>query len=336
MTEIPREERLLNLLSVLLAARTPVPFPEIKDTVAGYDDLASAEALDKRFDRDKADLRKLGVPLEYVKEDDFGRSGYRIAKERFFLSEVRFDVEEGIVLAALHRSVTASGPLAGRLRSALTKISVDSPLSEALRDSAGEMQLPDARVAEAEGGKDETLTTLGEALSSRRRVRFSYYTLGTGRTSVRTVEPYGIGYFGGHWYLVGRDVKKDGVRVFRASRIRSRVEPLKAGTYEIPGDFDLKQRLGRAPWSLKEGPATTARIRFDPDVAWMIAENLRDGQSFEPARDGSGTLVTTFTDPDALVRWVAGYGPSAEVVEPRELREALVTHLETLLGRYAS
>lgn len=336
MSAIPREERLLNLLSALLAARAPLPFNEIKDTVAGYDDRASGEALEKRFDRDKADLRKLGVPLEFVKEDDFGRSGYRIEKERFFLSEIRLGVEEGIVLAALHRAAAAEGgPLAASLRSALTKISVDSPLSEALRDSVAEQQLLDPRAGG--GGEADPLTTLAEALGSRRPVRFSYYSLGSDRTKERKVEPYGIGYFGGHWYLVGRDVEKGDVRVFRTSRIKSAVKALRRrDAYEIPADFDLRHHLGRAPWNLRGEEPVSARIRFDPDVAWMIAENVREGQRFESAKDGSGTLTVTATDPPALVRWVAQYGPSAEILEPEGIREALVEHLTGLVARYGT
>ena len=81
MADIPREERLLNLLSALVSARAPLPFSEIRGRVSGYDDDASEDALEKRFDRDKADLRRLGVPLEFVIEDEFGRSGYRVERE---------------------------------------------------------------------------------------------------------------------------------------------------------------------------------------------------------------------------------------------------------------
>ncbi len=333
MAEIPREERLLNLLAALLAAPGPLPFSAILGTVAGYDDPARREAVEKRFDRDKADLRALGVPLEYVAEDEFGRSGYRIARDRFFLREIRFTVEEGIVLAALQRALPEGVEDVGTatLRSALAKISVDSPISPALRDSVAEQQLLDPRLPEEGPGGASPLPALGRALAARRPVRFTYYSLGRGETAVRTVEPYGIGYFRGHWYLVGRDVEKDAERVFRTGRIRGPVEILPESPYEIPEGFHLRERVGVAPWELPSGPRIEARVRFAPEVAWMIGDHLRPGQSFEAAPDGSGVLVLSATDPEALVRWVARYGPDAEILEPESLRERMRAHLAGLL-----
>jgi predicted DNA-binding transcriptional regulator YafY len=333
MTGIPREERILNLLAALLASRLPVPFADIRRKIAGYDDDASVEAIEKRFDRDKADLRKLGVPLEYVTEDDFGRSGYLIPRDRFFLQEIRFTVEEGIALAAIERAAEATegDPFLASLRSALAKITVDSPLSEASRESIAEQRLFDPHVSAGEPGP---LSDLAGALAARRPIRFTYYTLGSGETALRTVEPYGVGYYGGNWYLVGRDVDKAEERVFRTTRIRGEVEVMDAGGYEIPDDFDLGDRIGHASWEMGREKPVEARIRFDPAFSFMIQENVRPGQRFAPDDDGGGVLTVRMTDPEALVRWVATFGPLAEILEPENLRERLVTHLEGLIRRY--
>jgi len=333
MPEIPREERILNLLSALLAARAPLSWAELREEVAGYDDDATPDALEKRFDRDKADLRKLGVPLEWVAEDAYGRTGYRIAKDRFFLDEIRFTFEEGIVLAALVRALAADSSTLN-LRSALVKISVDSPLTEAFRESIGEQQLLDPKVAAEEASG--RLPELAAALGARRPVRFRYYSLSSGTEAERTVELYGMGYSFGHWYLVGRDVAKREERVFRASRIRGRVETLPPSDYGIPEDFDLKARIGRPRWLLPGGRPVTARVRFDPELAWMIGENVRPGQTFVREEDGGGVLTLPATDPEALVEWVAQYGPSAEIVEPPELRERIAEHLRAIVARYES
>lgn len=334
MPAIRREERILNLLSALLAARGPLPFDEIRGRVSGYDDDATPDALDKRFDRDKATLRKAGVPLEYVAENQFGESGYRIAKDRFFLSQIRFSVEEGIVLAALQRAAASRPGRAVRdsLRSALMKIGVDSPLTDAFRESVAEQQLLDPRISREES---EPLAALAEALVERRPVEFSYYTLGSGETAVRRVECYGIGYFRGRWYLVGLDVAKGAERVFRTSRIRGAVTVFDPTGYRIPKKFNLRSRLGLAPWELREGPRVTARIRLSEDVAWMLAENLRPGQKFEEV-PGGGVLTVKATDPDALVRWVAQYGPSAEILGPAHLRARMCGHLRELVRRSGS
>ena len=338
MSAIPREERILNLLSALLAAREPLPFSRIRGEVSGYDDDASPDALEKRFDRDKADLRGLGVTLEYVAAGAFGEAGYRVAKERFFLDEIRFTIEEGIVLAALQRDAVAGAgdALGASLKSALAKISVDSPLGEALRESVAEQQLLDARLPASGEEEGDCLASIALALASRRPVRFSYFTLGTGDVGTREVEPWGIGYFRGAWYLVGRDAGKDEERVFRTSRIRGEVEILGGEGYEIPEGFDLHERIGLPAWELREGRRVVARVRFAPELAFMIGENLRSGQSFTFAEDGSGVLAVPATDDEALVRWVAQYGSAAEILDPPELRDLMREHLEGLVARYAS
>ena len=339
MAVIAREERLLNLLSALLTARTPLAFEEIRERVAGFDDDATEEALEKRFDRDKADLRALGVPLEYVQEDAWGRAGYRIARERFFLDEIRFTIEEGIFLAAIERDSAdgaRDGALSAGLRSALVKLSVDSPLPGGLRESVGEQQALDARVPREQGDAAARLAAMGEALLAHRPVRFGYYSLNRDEEGVRTVEVYGVGYYRGHWYVTGRDVEKDDDRVFRLSRVRGEVTVLPGPAYEIPEDFDLKRAIGRSPWELGEGEPIGARIRFEADVAWMIAENVRPGQEFVLEPGGGGVLALDAVDADALVRWVAQYGPAAEVLAPPALRERMRDHFRGVLARYGA
>jgi predicted DNA-binding transcriptional regulator YafY len=221
------------------------------------------------------------------------------------------------------------------LRSALAKIGVDSPLSSALRESVADQQVLDPRVGPGGTEAGEALSALAEALAALRPVRFPYYSLSSDEIRLRTVEPYGIGYFRGSWYLVGRDAEKDDVRVFRTSRIRGEVVALGEGAYEVPADFDLRARVGVAPWELREGARVRARIRFEPEVAWMIRGNLRAGQEFQEAEDGGGVLVLTATDVEALVRWIAEYGPLAEVLRPPKLRKRMVDHYRRLLARGA-
>lgn len=334
MTVIPREERLLNLLSALLASSGPLSFGAIRGHVAGYDDRASAEAMEKRFDRDKSALRKLGVPLEFVPEDGEGRSGYRVARERFFLEEIRISTEEGIVLAALQKGLAGDGgPMEESLGSALAKIGVDSPLCAALRESVAEQQLLDPRITASDREVGDELATFALAVAGLRPIRFRYYALGRDETGERVVHPYGMGYFKGRWYLVGLDRAKGEVRSFRVSRIRSEVEVLEEGDYRIPDDFSLRKHVGVPSWELRAGPAVTARIRFSPEVAWMLSENLRSGQTFVEEPGGGGVLTLTATDTEALVKWVARYGVHAELLEPAEVRERLTRHFREVCER---
>jgi predicted DNA-binding transcriptional regulator YafY len=336
MKGIPREERLLNLLAALLAARTPLPFREIRRRVSGYDDDASEEAIDKRFDRDKKDLRGIGVPIEYTAEDAYGRAGYHIPRDRYYLDEIRFDHEEGIALAAIERAIgrDEDDPFAASLRSALAKISIDSPLSEAFRESVAEQQLLDPHLPQ--GADSSLLGDISGALAARCPVRFTYFSLGSGRTADREVEPYGVGYFRGNWYLVGRDCVKKEERVFRTSRIRGKVTVGPSTGYAIPDEFDLSDRLGHPAWEMGEGAAITARVAFRADFAWMIAENLRPGQSFAAEADGGGVLTARVADEPAFIRWVASFGPMAKLLSPPGMVAGIVSYLEDVIERQES
>ncbi len=320
---IDKTERLLNLVSCLLAARIPVPFSGIRGNVVGYDDGADGEALEKRFDRDKAELRSLGVPIEYVAMDLQGNSGYCILKDRYFLPEISLTMDEALVLAVLHRLAAEGGtPVGPNLLSALQKVSADTPLGEGLRSSLAEQHAFGLRPGRGGQGEHANLEALTEAVLSRSAVKFRYYGIGKDRETEREIEPWGMGYHRGHWYLAGRDRARRALRSFRVDRIRGRVRALPpAAAYEVPAEFDLHAHLGRAPWEFEEGRPVRARVRFAPAIAWMVKENLRAGETFEEDADGGGVLETRATGRDALLRFVLKHGRLASVEGPRDLRE---------------
>ncbi len=334
---VEKTERLLNLVSCLLAARTPVPFSDIRGEVVGYDDDADAEAMEKRFDRDKAELRALGVPIEYVAMDKHGNSGYGIRKDRYFLPEISLDAEEALVLAVLHRMASEGGAALGpNLLSALQKVSADSPLGDGLKTSIAEQHAFGLRPGRGGDGEHEALETLTEAVLTRRRVRFRYYAIGPDRTLDRDVEPWGLGYNEGHWYLVGWDHLRKAVRNFRVDRIRGRVKAGPPAAFEVKADFKVQEHIGRPPWEFEDRGPVKATIRFVPALAWMVKENLRPGERFRVEADGSGILDVVARDRAALLRFVMKHGRLAEVVAPadlrREAREAYGRTLELHRG----
>jgi proteasome accessory factor B len=319
---VDKTERLLNLVSCLLAARTPVPFSQIRGSVVGYDDGADAEAMEKRFDRDKAELRALGVPIEYVPMDKHGNSGYGIRKDRYFLPEITLSMEEALVLAVLHRMASEGGAALGpNLLSALQKVSADSPLGEGLQASLAEQHAFGLRPGRGAHAEHAALEALTEAVLARRRVRFRYYGIARDEESDREAEPWGLGYHKGHWYLAARDVGKDAQRNFRVDRIRGRVRAGPPGAFEVPAAFDVRDHVGLSPWEfLRHRRPVRVRVRFAPEVAWMVRENLRRGEAFREDGDGGGVLEIRARDPSWLLRWVLKHGRLAEVREPRDLR----------------
>ncbi len=320
---VEKTERLLNLVSCLLAARTPVPFSEIRGNVVGYDDGADPEAMEKRFDRDKAELRALGVPIEYVAMDKHGNSGYGIRKDRYFLPEISLSMEEALILTVLHRVASEGGAALGpNLLSALQKVSADSPLGEGLQASLAEQHAFGLRPGRGAHEEHAALEALTGAVLRGRRVRFRYYGIGRDQVSQREVEPWGLGYHRGHWYLAGHDLGRGALRTFRVDRMRGRVRPGGPATQPVAKGFDVQAHVGRSPWEFEEvRKPVRARIRFAPAVAWMVKENLRRAESFREEADGAGVLALAARDRPALLRFVLKHGRLAEVAAPADLRE---------------
>lgn len=333
---VDKTERLLNLVSCLLAARTPVPFSDIRGQVVGYDDGADPEAMEKRFDRDKAELRALGVPIEYVAMDKHGNSGYGIRKDRYFLPEISLDVEEALVLAVLHRMAAEGGEALGpNLLSALQKVSADSPLGEGLRSSLAEQHAFGLRPGGRGAGEEhEALEALTAAVLGRRRVRFRYYAIGKDETRDRDVDPWGLGYHRGHWYLVGHDHLRGAVRNFRVDRIRGKVRPGKPGSYAVDAGFDVQGHVGRPPWEFEAKAPFRARIRFAPAIAWMVQENLRRGEAFREEAGGGGVLEIRARDRGSVLRFAMKHGRLAEILGPPALREEARALYREVLARH--
>lgn len=335
---IAKPERLLNLVAFLLASRNAVPFSQIRGRVAGYDDGASPEALEKRFDRDKAELRALGVPIVYEPLDEHGHEGYRIPREEYFLPEIRLTVEEAAALAVVQRyAQEARGdPLSRPLASAIRKVVVDSPLTGAAAASITEQHVLGVRTETMSGDVGPNLGVLTDAVLRRRPVRFRYYSIGRDEEGQREVEPYGLGWHERHWHVVGRDRAKDALRRFRVDRIRGRARPL-AGRFEPPEDFDVAVHLDRPAFLLRrDGGGERVRVHLRPEIAFMAKDALRDDWTFRDLPDGGGILEFEANDRRAVVRFVARHLDRARIVEPQVLRDEARTAVRAILAAHAN
>jgi proteasome accessory factor B len=337
LQRIPKPERLLNLVAFLLSSRTAVPFSRIKGRVAGYDDPASPEALEKRFDRDKAELRALGVPIVYESVDEHGHEGYRIPRDQYFLPEIRLNVQEAAALAVVQRyAITARGdPLSRSLRSALRKILVDSPLTGAAAASVTEQHMLGVRSEESPGDLSANLETLTEAVLRKRLARFRYYGIGRDQVSEREVEPYGLGWHEQHWYLVGRDRGREAVRQFRVDRIRGRVRSVTCGGFDVPGDFDVSHHVGRPAFRLTaEGQGERVAVELAPEIAFMARDALRDGWELREVPGGGALIVFEANDRPAAIRYVARHAERARIVSPDGLRKEARAYFQDVLDAH--
>lgn len=298
-------ERLINLLVMLLTSSRPVPAEEIRRTIPGYS-ADSDDAFHRMFERDKDLLRGIGIPIELRPTDGWEvEHGYVVDPTKYRLADPGLTDEERAALFQAAQTVTLGGEPAAP--GAILKLG-GARLAGAVEPLAADL-----------GEAAETLGDLFQAVSERRRVRFRY------KDGERRVAPYGIGHRRGHWYLVGGT--SGGERMYRVDRMEAiRVED-GANAFERPAGFKIKALLESMPWEAGSDDAVPAVIRFNAEIAWWAAKQLGAGVARDTA-DGGLEVTVPVANREAFIGWVLSFGEGAEVMEPAELRKAVVERVK--------
>jgi predicted DNA-binding transcriptional regulator YafY len=301
-----KTERQASLVMCLLNATRHLSVQEIRDTVPGYDS-DTEEAFRRMFERDKDELRELGIPLETGGESN---DGYRIPRRDYELSEIDLEPDEAAAVGLASR-LWESAPLSGAMGSALLKLR-----AAGVEPTDGPADL-DVRIEAAEPAFAECWRATHEG----RVLRFAYRTGGTGLTEVREVEPWGLVSRRGWWYLVGHDRGRDAERVFRLSRVVGAVEVGPAGAVTRPDSLDLAATVGRvAP--PESNHTATVRVRVG-----TCAGLRRDVRTTRAVDEEWEELEVAYADAGRLASRIAQQGSDAVVVAPEHVREAVVRHL---------
>ncbi|MGH3796064.1 MAG: helix-turn-helix transcriptional regulator [Pseudonocardiaceae bacterium] len=316
-----RAERLVNLVLCLLSSRQYLSAERIRQIVPGYLDTPSDEAFFRMFERDKAELRELGVPLETRRTPGSGE-GYRIARRDYELPDIDLEPDEAAAVALAAR-LWDSPQLAGAAHGALLK----------LRAAGVEVDTePTAVVEPRVRAVEPALTPLISAVQAGQVVTFPHRKHPAAEPAARTLEPWGVVSWRGRWYVVGHDRDRQATRCFRVSRIVGPVRTVGApGAVPRPAGVDLLKIVAA---SAEPPPvAHTARL-------WLAdgcAQGLRRRATVlgRLTLDGvDGDLVQVqLPGPDVAARWIAGHGPDAVVVEPAGLAAAVRIRLAGAAGR---
>lgn len=328
-TKISKVERLMNLVIALLSTRGYLTAEKIRAIVTGYGDCPSDEAFSRMFERDKSDLRDLGIPLETGRVSWHDPTeGYRIKHDDYALPAISLTPDEAAAVAVATKlwespeRITAAQSAVLKLRAA--GVDVDPAAEVAITTGGGPAGLR---------GSEEVLGILLGAIDSGRVVRFGHRPTPVAAYTERTVEPWGVVTAKGRWYLVGHDRDRDDTRVFRLSRIAD-VEPLEPqGVSSRPEGVDLRAIVeeaidaatggrggGRVTVWLADGHGTELRRSGRPAGRRTIGG--RDGEVIE----------LDVGAPDWLVREIAGHGAHALVLEPASLREEVLGRLQARAG----
>jgi proteasome accessory factor B len=317
-----RAERLVNLVICLLSSRQYLPAERIRRIVPGYTEAASDEAFSRMFERDKAELRDLGVPLETGRTPGFDAGeGYRIARRDYELPDIDLEPDEAAAVALAAR-LWDSPQLSGAAHGAVLK----------LRAAGVEVDPEPSMVVEPRVRATEpALIPLITAVQEGQAVTFAHRRHPAEPSASRTLEPWGVVSWRGRWYVVGHDRDRDATRCFRVSRIVGPVRALgPAGAVRRPGGVDLLQVVAGSA-----GPppvAHTARL-------WLASGRANGLRRYAKvlgsmAMDGVvGDIVTVdLPGHDVATRWIAGLGPDAVVLEPTELADAVRARLAAAAG----
>lgn len=306
-------ERLVNLTVALLEARRPLTYRELRARTREYQQ-ADAESARRQFERDKDDLRSLGVPVETLSIATEEEPGYRIHRASYELPDLQLEPDE---VAALALAVRLSGDDGNRL--ALAKLAARAPDPSNL-DAAGAPQVS--------VGVDPIDQVLADAVVRRIVLRFAYRTA-AGVVGNRTVDPYGVIQRRGAWYLVARDHDRDAQRAFRLDRIEGRVRPVgEAGAFDHPDDLDAAAAVA--------GPESE-RVEVDlavaPEARWAV--EARGGvPTGDTTADGWAVLRVPGLDRVRDRSWLLGLADEVEVLTPADLRREVADALRAVGERH--
>jgi proteasome accessory factor BC len=321
--------RQLSLISYLMAERRPVTATEIRRDVEGYSDMTE-DAFARRFYADRAELDALGIHLSVDKPaDGFSeQENYSLAPEAFHLRAIEFTDDERAALQTALTLLDGEFAYAEPLRLALQQITWGrpSPLGGGLRQTIG------LGITASAGGAELSarLAKIDTAIYRRKRIEFEYYTMQTGETAVRKVDPYHLLFEGGQFYLVGYSHERDDVRVFRLSRIRGKVAYATKAEHDFqrPADFDPREYAGRTPWQLGD-PIGTAEIHVSDDVAWYVE---RQFGAYGELRDN--VFHTAYAVSRLVISWALGLREHARIAGPPQLVDEARERIDLIVERH--
>ncbi|MFP8886202.1 helix-turn-helix transcriptional regulator [Streptomyces mangrovi] len=322
---IAKAERLMNLALCLLGTRRPLTKRELRASIEAYLEVGGGsgrggeDAFNRMFERDKDDLRELGLVIETV-ENLEGEIAYQARRDSNRLPPVALDAEEAAALT-LAAKVWQQARLAGAASGALQKLrAAGMPLADSgAEDPYGGHSALEPRIPVREAAFEPLML----ACRDRRPVTFAYRKSNAARPGPRHVEPWTLECWRGHWYLAGHDRDRGAERVFRLSRITGPVRS-RAGAYtaEVPDHVTVRETVER--WA-GEIATATARIRLRQGAGYPLRARASEVRE---AGDGWDELEIPYGH--GLDAWLVEFGPDVVVLEPAELRADVVDRLRAV------
>ncbi|MFM9084923.1 MAG: helix-turn-helix transcriptional regulator [Acidimicrobiia bacterium] len=307
-------ERMLNLLALLVDRTSPLTLRQIRHELRSqYPD--GDEAARAAFERDKAALREMGIPIEMktLGGDAAGEAAYWVDRANYELSDLRLTDAER---EALQLAVATVRLGAQHGDQALWKLGVERALGP--RTTTVHLGLDAARTR-----------TITDAVMHRRTLHFGY------KGEIRTVDPYGMLSRSGFWYVIGHDHLRGAQRVFRVDRIEGDVRAGAAQAFARPKGFDVRSAVPTEQQMLAagDGEITSARVLVDATLAGGVRRDFGDGAVVREHDSGAVEFDIPCANLAAFRSWLFAMVDGAEVLSPPEIRAAVVGWLHEMADR---
>ncbi|CAB4532550.1 unannotated protein [freshwater metagenome] len=309
-----KSERLVNLTIALLATGRWITKSEIFRSIEGYAGDISAQ--ERMFERDKEELRNLGIEIEVGSFDPLFEDevGYRIRPEKYRIDLSRLSSEQ-ISLMSAAAMVWKNSKIDSQASSALLKLSalgIESDI-DGINPFTPQVLNP-----------DHNLDAVINAIASRKAISFGYRQADSSIVE-RAIEPFGVGTKNGYWYVSGRDLDKDALRVFRLDRCVSAMkEQGKANSYELPKDFSMKQQLA----ARERKYSCVLSIRVDSSF------EIRRRSELISSDDEWDQVRYTYASEDDALRDLLWHRGDVRVIEPASLLQRYRESLANIVSAH--
>ena len=311
--KVSQAERMMNLLALLVDRAKPLTLRQVRQEL-GTQYPESDEAARAAFERDKAALREMGIPIETktLGGDAAGEVTYWVNRSNYELSDLRLTQEERdalqLAVATVHLGAQHG--------------------EEALWKLGGERILGKASMSVNIGLVDSNMATITDAVMKRKTLNFEY------KGEKRQVDPYGMLSRNGFWYIIGFDHLRRDKRVFRVDRIEGSVWAGEPRAFKTPADFDVAAAVPTEKQMLAagDGEVTNAVVLVDASLAPIVRREFGETSVIRDRQDGSVEFSIPCANMEGFRLWLFAMVESAEVLEPQNVRDQVMAWLEELIS----
>jgi proteasome accessory factor B len=307
-----KTERLINLTLALLATKRYLKKSEILSNVAGYE--GTQEAKERMFERDKDDLRSLGIEIEVGDLDIFfeDEPGYRIPQKSYELNVPNLSGRE-LALLSIASSFWNDSVLAPNAQSGIRKLqSLGIPATLEF----------EFRMKYRFDNPSELLEEIAKAILQKSKIKFSY---DSSSLKVRHLEPYRIVFWNSYWYLIGMDIDRTGIRLFKLSRFLGGIEiSKKKNEFEIPSDFAVGEHLPKSDVEVIH----SAKIEIRRETGTLLRQRgklLSQGSEYD-------TYELNYENERVFLRELIWHVANVRILEPANIKEQLLAIIDGVLA----